>query len=210
MLNEMYKLYDFLPSGNAYKVRLLLTQLQIPFELIEVNLLKGESRTDEFLKINSNGKIPVLEIAPDQFRPESTAILYYLSQGAEYFPQDKCQQAQVMQWLFFEQFSHEPNIAIPRFWISVLKQADKYQEQLKQKQQLGYAALNVMEQHLQQHNFLVADKYMIADIGLYAYTHVADEGGFDLTKFPAILAWLKRIQDQPRHILITDKCKQNA
>ena len=202
----MYKLYEFLPSGNAYKVRLLLTQLQIPFELIEVNLLKGESRTDEFLKINPNGKIPVLEIAPDQFLPESNAILYYLSQGTEYFPQDKYQQAQVMQWLFFEQFSHEPNIATSRFWISVLKQADKYQEQLKQKQQLGYAALNVMEQHLQHHNFLVADQYTIADIGLYAYTHVADEGGFDLTKFPAILSWLKRIQDQPRHISITDNC----
>ena len=206
----MYKLYDFLPSGNAYKVRLLLTQLQIPFELLEVNLLNRESRTKEFLQINPNGKIPVLEIAPNTFISESNAILYYLSQQTEYFPQDKYQQAQVMQWLFFEQFSHEPNIATSRFWISILKQAEKYQEQLKQKQQLGYAALNVMEQHLQQHNFLVADQYTIADIGLYAYTHVADEGGFDLTKFPAILSWFKRIQEQPRHILITDQCKKNA
>ncbi len=206
----MYKLYDFLPSGNAYKVRLLLTQLQIPFELLEVNLLNRESRTKEFLQINPNGKIPVLEIAPNTFISESNAILYYLSQQTEYFPQDNYQQAQVMQWLFFEQFSHEPNIATSRFWISILKQAEKYQEQLKQKQQLGYAALNVMEQHLQQHNFLVADQYTIADIGLYAYTHVADEGGFDLTKFPAILSWFKRIQEQPRHILITDQCKKNA
>lgn len=207
MVNGMYKLYDFLPSGNAYKVRLLLTQLQIPFELIEINLLKRESRTEEFLQKNPNGKIPVLEIAANQFLPESNAILYYLSQGTEYFPQDKYQQAQVIQWLFFEQFSHEPNIATPRFWISVLNQADKYQAQIAQKQELGYAALNVMEQHLKNHDFLAADKYTIADIGLYAYTHVADEGGFDLTKFPAILAWLKRIQDQPRHILITDQCK---
>ena len=202
----MYKLYDFLPSGNAYKVRLLLTQLQIPFELIEINPLKKETRTDEFLQINPNGKIPVLEIAPNKFISESNAILYYLSQETEYFPQDKYQQAEVMQWLFFEQFSHEPNIATPRFWISILNQPDKYQAQIKQKQQLGYAALTVMEQHLKNHDFLVADQYTIADIGLYAYTHVADEGGFDLTKFPAILAWLKRIQSQPRQILITDKC----
>ena len=203
--DNCYVLYDFLPSGNAYKVRLLLTQLQITFELIEINPLKKETRTDEFLQINPNGKIPVLEIAPNKFISESNAILYYLSQETEYFPQDKYQQAQVMQWLFFEQFSHEPNIATPRFWISILNQPDKYQAQIKQKQQLGYAALNVMEQHLINHDFLVADKYTIADIALYAYTHVADEGGFDLTKFPAILAWLKRIQDQPRHILITDK-----
>ena len=202
----MYKLYDFLPSGNAYKVRLLLTQLQIPFELIEINPLKKETRTDEFLQINHNGKIPVLEIAPNKFISESNAILYYLSQETEYFPQDKYQQAEVMQWLFFEQFSHEPNITTPRFWISILNQPDKYQAQIKQKQQLGYAALTVMEQHLKNHDFLVADQYTIADIGLYAYTHVADEGGFDLTKFPAILAWLKRIQSQPRQILITDKC----
>ena len=205
MINVMYKLYDFLPSGNAYKVRLLLNQLQIPFELIEIDVLNKETRTDEFLQINPNGKIPVLEIAPNKFISESNAILYYLSQDTEYFPQDKYQQAQVMQWLFFEQFSHEPNIATPRLWISILNQADKYQEQLRQKQPLGYAALNVMEQHLKNHDFLVADKYTIADIGLYAYTHVADEGGFDLKKLPAILAWLKRIKDQPRHILITDK-----
>jgi glutathione S-transferase len=202
----MYKLYDFLPSGNGYKVRLLLTQLQIPFELIELNIVNQETRTPEFLQKNPNGKIPLLEIAPNQFISESNAILYYLSQETEYFPQDKYQQAQVMQWLFFEQYSHEPNIATPRFWITHQpERLDKYQEQIKQKQQLGYAALNVMEQHLKTHEFFVGDKYTIADIGLYAYTHVAEEGGFNLDKFPAILAWFKRIQSQPKHILITDK-----
>ncbi len=200
----MYKLYDFLPSGNGYKVRLLLTQLQISFELIELNILNKETRTPEFLQKNPNGKIPLLEIAPDQFISESNAILYYLSQGTEYFPQDTYEQAQVMQWLFFEQYSHEPNIATPRFWIVELKQADKYQKQIEQKRKLGYAALNIMEQHLKSHDFLVANQYTIADIGLYAYTHVAEEGGFNLAKFPAILAWLERIQAQPRHILITD------
>lgn len=200
----MYKLYDFMPSGNGYKVRLLLTQLEIAFELIELNILNQETRTPEFLAINPNGKIPVLEIAPDKFISESNAILYYLSQGTAYFPQDRYQQAQVMQWLFFEQYSHEPNIATPRYWISVLKQAEQYQEQIKQKQKLGYAALNVMEQHLQSHEFLVAERYTIADIGLYAYTHVAEAGGFDLNKFPAIKSWFNRIESQPRYIKITD------
>jgi glutathione S-transferase len=200
----MHKLYDFLPSGNGYKVRLLLTQLQIPFELIELNILNKETRTPEFLAKNPNGKIPLLEIAPDKFISESNAILYYLSQDTAYFPQDKYQQAQVMQWLFFEQYSHEPYIATPRFWITELKQADKYREQIEQKRKWGYAALNVMEQQLENHDFFVGEKYTIADIGLYAYTHVAEEGGFDLTTFPAILAWFKRIESQPGHILITD------
>lgn len=200
----MYKLYDFLPSGNGYKVRLLLTQLQIPFELIELDIINGETRTPEFLAKNPNGKIPLLGIASNKFLAESNAILYYLSQETAYFPKDKYQQAQVMQWLFFEQYSHEPNIATPRYWISELKQADKYREQIEQKRKLGYAALNVMEQHLKNHDFFVSDKYTIADIALYAYTHVAEEGGFDLTKFSAILAWFERVRSQPRHILITD------
>jgi glutathione S-transferase len=200
----MYKLYDFMPSGNGYKVRLLLTQLQIPFELIKLNILEGETRTTEFLAKNPNGKIPLLEIAPNKFISESNAILYYLSQETAYFPQDKYEQAQVMQWLCFEQYSHEPNIATPRFWITELKQADKYREQIAHKQKWGYAALNVMEQQLKNHDFFVGEKYSIADIGLYAYTHVAEEGGFDLTKFTSILDWLERIKHQPRHILITD------
>jgi len=202
----MYKLYDFLPSGNGYKVRLLLTQLQIPFERVELNIVNGATRTSDFLAKNLNGKIPLLEIAPDTFISESNAILYYLSQGTKYFPSDKYQQVQVMQWLFFEQSSHEPNIATPRYWITQLKQADKYREQIQQKRKLGYQALEVMEQHLKNYDFLVANKYTIADIGLYAYTHVAEEGGFDLTQFTAINAWFQRIKSQPKHISITDNC----
>ncbi len=202
----MYKLYDFLPSGNGYKVRLILTLLDIPFERIELNILGRETRTPEFLKKNPNGKIPLLEIDSDKFLAESNAILYYLSQDTEYFPQDKYVQAQIMQWLFFEQYSHEPNIATPRFWITELKQADKYEEQIEQKRKLGYKALDLIEQHLTTHDFLTANTYTIADIALYAYTHVADEGGFDLNKYPAILAWFKRIEAHPKHILITDIC----
>ena len=198
----MLRLYDFLPSGNGYKVRLLLTQLSIAFERIEVDILKGETRTSEFLKKNSNGRIPVLEIAADKFLFESNAILFYLSKNTEFFPNDDWQQAQIMQWLCFEQYSHEPFIATSRFWISILGKAEKYQEAIAQKREPGYAALAVMEKHLSSHNFFVGG-YTIADIGLFAYTHVADEGGFDLTRFPAIQAWIARVKAMPKHISIT-------
>ncbi len=199
----MLRLYDFLPSGNGYKVRLLLTQLGIPFERVEVNILKGETRTPEFLSKNPNGRIPLLEIEPGKFLWESNAILFYLSEGTAFFPNDPWQRAQVLQWLFFEQYSHEPYIATSRFWISILGKVDEYRDALKQKREPGYAALTVMEKHLTHHKFFVGERYTIADIGLFAYTHVADEGGFDLTRFPAIQAWLKRIKTQPQHISIT-------
>lgn len=201
----MYRLYDFLPSGNAYKVRLLLHQLSIPFERIEINILQKEAKTPEFLTINSNGRIPVLKIAEDQYLAESNAILFYLSQNTDFFPVDPWHQAQVMQWLFFEQYSHEPNIATARYWISILKQPEKYAEALVQKQKAGYAALGVMEKHLNQHPFFVGDKYSIADIALYAYTHVAHEGNFDLSLYPQICAWLKRVENQPNYLAIADQ-----
>jgi len=200
----MYKLYDFLPSGNGYKVRLLLTLLDIPFERIELNILERETRTPEFLAKNPNGKIPLLEIAPDRFLSESNAILYYLAQDTEYLPTDKYARSQVMQWLFFEQFSHEPNLATARYWISILQQPEKHAEQLSHKHRLGNAALKLMEQHLSDRHYFVAETYSIADIVLYAYTHVAEEGGFDLAQYPNIQAWLQRVADRPKHLLITD------
>jgi glutathione S-transferase len=199
----MYRLYDFLPSGNGYKVRLLLTQLEIPFEIVEFNILKGETRTPEFLAKNPNGRIPVLEIKPNQFLAESNAILFYLSEGTQYLPSHRLERAQVMQWLFFEQYSHEPYIATSRFWISCLGKADEYRDAINQKREPGYAALRVIEKHLANRAFLVGERYTIADIGLYAYTHVAHEGGFELTGFPAINAWLERVKAQPKHISIT-------
>ncbi|MDZ4870639.1 MAG: Disulfide-bond oxidoreductase YfcG [Chroococcidiopsis cubana SAG 39.79] len=201
----MLKLYDFLPSGNGYKVRLLLTQLGIPFERVEINILKGESRTPEFLKKNSNGRIPVLQLESGDFLAESNAILFYFSEDTEFLPADKLLRARVLQWLFFEQYSHEPNIATPRFWITELGKADEYREAIEQKRQAGYAALGVMEQHLTQQKFFVGDRYSIADIGLFAYTHVADEGGFDLSRFPAIQAWIERVKAQPNYIPITQQ-----
>ncbi len=200
----MLRLYDFLPSGNGYKVRLLLTQLGISFERIEINILKGETRTPEFLSKNPNGRIPVLEIEPGKFLAESNAIVCYLGEGTLFFSNDAWERAQILQWLFFEQYSHEPYIATSRFWISILGKAEEYQNALNQKRELGYAALTVMEKHLSKHQFLVGERYTIADIGLFAYTHVAGEGGFDLTKFPAIQAWIERIQSQPKYITIQD------
>jgi glutathione S-transferase len=199
----MLKLHEYALSGNCYKIRLLLNQLGIAYQRVPVDIHKGQSRTPEFLAMNPVGKIPVLEIGAGQYLPESNAIIYYLADGTDMLPQDRWERAQVMQWLFFEQFSHEPNIATVRYWISIAKIADKHQEEIAHKQALGYAALQVMEQHLTKHDYFVGNRYSIADISLYAYTHVAPEGDFDLSKFPAILAWLDRIVDRPNYIQIS-------
>lgn len=200
----MLRLYNSSFSGNCYKIRLLLTQLDIPFEKIEVDILKSESRTPEFLAKNPNGRVPLLETESGQFLAESNAIIFYLSEESQFLPQDRFLRAQVLQWLFFEQYSHEPFIATSRFWISYLGKAEEYKEALAQKRAPGYAALAVMEQHLQVHNFFVGKQYTIADIGLFAYTHVAHEGNFDLTQFPAIQTWIKRVESQARHIRISE------
>jgi glutathione S-transferase len=210
----MYRLYDFRPSGNGYKVRLLLTQLGIPFEYIEKDILKRETRTPEFLAINPNGRIPVLELEPGVYLSESNAMLIYLSEGTPYLPEDRLERAYVMQWLFFEQYSHEPNIATSRFLLHYVipqaetAEAEHYQNVIEQKRNPGYAALGVMEARLKDHAFLVGERYTIADIALYAYTHVADEAGFDLSGFPGILSWLERVKAQPNHVLITDTTAQ--
>ncbi|MGG6237135.1 glutathione S-transferase family protein [Nodosilinea sp. AN01ver1] len=200
----MYRLYDYPPSGNGYKVRLLLSQLAIPFAYVELDILKGETRTPDFLAKNPNGRIPLLELEPGHYLAESNAILFYLAQGTAFWPDNKLAQTQVLSWLFFEQYSHEPNIATPRFWLCHVPQLNTYQETaLPYKQEQGYQALAVMEQHLANHRYFVADHYTIADIALYAYTHVAHEGGFDLTRFPSIQRWLQDVASQPNHVPIT-------
>ncbi len=204
---ETLRLYDFLPSGNGYKIRLLLSQIGMPFERVEVNILKGETRTPEFLSKNPVGKIPVLEIESGKFLAESNAILIYLSEGTEFLPYDRVLRAQVLQWLFFEQDSLKPFIAPSRFWISIIGKADEYKEAIEQKREPGYAALRIMENHLKTRNYFVAERYSIADIALFAYTHVADEGGFDMTQFPAIQAWIERVKSQSRYISITEDIK---
>ena len=199
----MLKLYEYPPSGNCYKIRLLLTQLDIPFERISVDIVKGETRTPEFLQKNPNGKIPLLELEPGKYLSESNAIIYYLSQNTPFFPTETFEQAQVMQWMFFEQYSHEPNIATSRYWISILGKAEEYKEALQQKYKAGNQALSVMEKHLKQYQFFVGNCYSIADICLFAYTHVADEGGFNLTQYPAIESWIQRVKEHPKYIPIT-------
>ena len=201
----MIRLYDYLPSGNGYKVRLLLTQLGIPFERIELDILKGTTRTPEFLQKNLNGRIPVVELEDGGFLAESNAILFYFADGTSFLPADRRQRAQALQWMFFEQYSHEPNIATSRFWLQHLELTPERKAALAQKRPLGYAALDVMEKHLTGRSFFVGEQYSIADIALYAYTHVAGEGGFDLAKYPNIRAWLERVQSQPKHIPITQE-----
>jgi glutathione S-transferase len=205
----MLRLHDSASSGNAYKVRLLLTQLGVPFERIEYDIDHGATRTSEFLRSkNPNGRVPVLELDDGRCLPESNAILCYLAEGTRYLPGDsseRWQRAQVMQWLFFEQYSHEPNIATVRFWIThkVQMNAERVAA-LPGKRKWGNAALAVMDGHLRNRSFFVGERYTIADIALYAYTHVAPEGGFDLAPYPAVRAWLARVAEQPGHIEITD------
>jgi glutathione S-transferase len=196
----MLKLYDYLPSGNSYKVRLLLSQLAIPYERIDIDILKGETRTPAFLAKNPYGRIPLLEISAGNFLAESNAILFYLARGGTLLPEDPLHQAQVLQWLFFEQYSHEPYIATSRYWIALLDKEREYREDLAKKREPGYAALRVMNHHLAKHDYFAGGRYTIADIGLYAYTHVAHEGGFDLSSFTHLVAWLQRVKAQPRHI----------
>jgi glutathione S-transferase len=199
----MQRLYDYLPSGNGYKVRLLLAQLGLPYELVTLDIVKGETRTPEFLAKNPNGRIPLLEVEPEKFLAESNAILFYLAEGTPFLPTDRWSRAQVLQWMCFEQYSHEPNIATVRFWLHYTELTDERHAAIEQKRTLGYAALDVMERHLTARPFFVDGRYSIADIALYAYTHVADEAGFDLGRFSAVRAWLRRVRLQPQHVPIT-------
>jgi glutathione S-transferase len=192
------KLYNVSYSGNSYKVRLLLSHLAIPCEIVEVDILNGESRTAEFLKVNPNGRTPVLD--DNGFvLAESNAILAYLARGTKYLPDDRKQLALVFQWLFFEQYSHEPYIATSRFWLQHKPDSPEKTALLASKRDGGWAALKIMEEHLTKHDFFVGD-YSIADIALFAYTHVSDEGGFPLDEFPKIRAWNERVTAQPRFV----------
>jgi glutathione S-transferase len=195
----LFRLYDFHDSGNGYKVRLLLGQLGVPYEYVEVDILEGQSRTPEFLARNANGRIPVLELEDGRCLAESNAILFYLAEGTPFLPAERWAKAQVMQWMFFEQYSHEPNIATSRFWLRHTEFDSHRRRRYAEKIKDGTAALQVMETHLARNSFFVAERYTIADIALYAYTHVADEGGFDLSPFTAIRRWLDRVRSQPGH-----------
>ena len=199
----MLRLYDNLDSGNAYKVRLVLAHLDLPHERIELDTDSGETRTQEYLAKNPNGKVPALELESGEVLWESNAIIFYLAEGTRLVPASALDRARMLQWMFFEQYSHEPYIAVSRHVLKHLALTDERRAMVESKREPGYRALGVMEGHLAERGFFVADQFSIADVALYAYTHVAEEGGFELGEFPAIRRWLERVSGQPGHIPIT-------
>ncbi len=200
MTKDKYVVYGDSRSGNCYKIKLLCSQLGIAYEWREVDILAGDTRTAEFLAMNANGKIPLLALRDGRHLAESNAILAYLADASELAGSDRFARAAVLQWMFFEQYSHEPNIATSRFIIQYLGSPPDRQAALEEKRLGGYKALEVMEQQLGINTFIAGSEYSIADIALYAYTHVAHEGGFDLNDYPATRAWLDRVRTIPGHV----------
>ena len=196
----MFRVYGMSASGNCHKVRMVLEALGLPYEWTEIDSVHGQTRTPDFLAKNPNGKVPVLEIEPGVFLPESNAILCYLADETPLLPTDRLERARVLQWLFFEQYSHEPYIAVARYLRRFHPDPASQRALAESKSDGGYRALAVMEHQLANEPFLAAGRYTIADIALYGYTHVAGEGGFDLARFPAVTAWLARVEAQPRYV----------
>lgn len=194
------KVLGDIASGNCYKVKLALAQLDIPHQWEHVNILEGATKSESFLRLNPNGKIPVLILDNDEVLSESNAIINYLAEGSSLLPSDRLTRARVLEWQFFEQYSHEPYIAVARFINKYLGMPEDRRAEFESKKKGGLKALHVMEATLEKTPFLVGDHYSIADISLYAYTHVAAEGGFDLSEFPAVNAWLMRVRQQPGHV----------
>jgi glutathione S-transferase len=194
------RLYNNQASGNCYKVRLLLHQLGIPFEKVELDVIDRSNRPEVLGGKNPALRVPTLELDDGTHLAESGAILWYFAEGTPFVPEDRLDRARVLQWMFFEQYDHEPSIAVARFWVSIREQYDE--EQLAAKQKAGYRALDAMEASLDGRSFFVGDRYTIADIALFAYTHVAHEGGFDLGRYPSVRAWLDRVAAQPGHVPI--------
>jgi glutathione S-transferase len=201
----MFTLYDYLDSGNGFKIRLLLAQLGLPYRWVGLDILASETRTPQFLAKNPNGRVPLLELDDGTCLAESNAILWYLAEGSPFIPDDRLKRAQVLQWMFFEQYSHEPYVATPRFIVRHLPADSPRYAELPDRMARGVAAFGVMEKHLSQHLFFVDGRYGIADIALYAYTHVAHEANFDLSVFPAIRAWIARVAGQPGYVALTQR-----
>ena len=206
----MLTLYDYLDSGNGYKIRLLLAQLQRPYRYVELDILRGETRTPQFLAINPNGRIPVLQLDDGRHLAESDAILWYLADGTAMLPADPFARAQVLQWMFFEQYSHEPYVATPRFIMRHLSADSPRRAELPQRLARGRDALAIMDRHLHDHPYFVGERYSIADIALYAYTHVAGDGGLELAAFPQLRAWLARVAAQPLHVGLLERPPPSA
>ena len=196
----MFTVYGKSDSGNCYKVKLALEQLGLPYRWIEVDSTSGETRSAGFLAKNANGKVPTLGLDDGSFLPESNAILNYLAEGSALLPADRLGRARVLQWMFFEQYSHEPYVAVARSIMTYLPPDSPRRAELPRLQERGNQALAVMQQHLAREPYFAAGRYTIADIALYAYTHCAAEGGFDLGRYPAVHDWCKRVRSQPRYV----------
>ncbi len=196
----MFTVYGMVDSGNCYKVKLALEQLKLPYRWVEVSTTKGETRTKEFLARNPNGQVPTLELEDGEYLPESGAILAYLAEGTPLLPSERLERARVLQWMFFEQYSHEPCIAVARAILRYQPPDSPRRAELPRLQERGHKALEVMQQQLNAAAFIAGPKYSIADIALYAYTHCAADGGFELKRYPAVLAWLMRVKSQPGHV----------
>lgn len=194
------KVYGDSRSGNCYKLQLACAQLQIPYDWHEVDVMSGATRAPGFLAMNPNGRVPLMELPDGRYLAESNAILSYLANGTELTSNDAYESANILRWMFFEQYSHEPYIAVARFIIKFLDDPPDRRADVESRKAGGYQALDVMEKELQHHDFLANDRYSIADIALYAYTHVAHEGHFDLGGYPRIGGWLKRVASQPRYV----------
>jgi len=199
-MTEKLKVYGDSRSGNCYKIQLLCAELDIRYDWQEVDILAGDTHTPQFLAMNPNGKIPLLALPDGRYLPESNAILCYLADTSELAGTDRYSRAQILQWMFFEQYSHEPNIATSRFIIRYLGNPPDRQPDLLAKKKGGYKALDVMEKQLLNHACIAGEPFSIADIALFAYTHVADEGGFDLANYPAIRAWIRNIERRPAFV----------
>jgi len=195
------KLYDYLPSGNSYKIRLLLSYLGIPYTHVPIDIIKGETQTPEYLAMNPAGQIPLLQLGDGRKLAESNAILTFLAEDTPYLPVNHFDRAKALQWMFWEQYRHEPAIAVARFICYYKPEREGELPLLREK---GRAALSVMNAHLDGRSFFVGTGPSIADISLYAYTHVASEAGFDLADYPHVSAWCARMAEHPKHILITD------
>ena len=193
------RLYDYAASQNGYKVRLLLSQLGMSYETVWVDIFAGEAHTEDFLHKNPRGQVPVLEASPGVFLPESNAILCYLAQGTAYWPRTAMEMAQALRWMFFEQECHQPSIATLRHWTLTGK-LSRYPALVDGKRRLGETVLSIMERHLAGQPFFAGGSYSVADICLYAYTHLAHEGGFVLERYPAVVQWLARVRAQPGHL----------
>ena len=205
-MNDKLILHEYSASGNCYKVRLTAAHLGFPIERREYDILKGETRTPEFLaNVNANGRIPVLQIG-DRFMPESNAAIFYLAEGSALIRSERFDRADMLRWMFWEQYNHEPNVATLRFWLAYVgedKLTDAQRALIPAKRTAGEDALRLMDEHLSEHEWLAGAQFSLADIALYAYTHVAEEGGgFSLGSFPAVQRWLDRVARQPGHLPI--------